>query len=424
MSNFFIGFTNLLDFLILRKYLKSFSDGRKFGSFCRYTLFFICVIGMSFVNSYRNPNLNLLCSFCLIYLYSLTFSYSSSWLYHMVLPALYIGLGFIAEPIGILLTHKLERYIIPALSYYISVIICELLRYILSWMICHYRYIQLPKLSLHMSFLFFSIPISSVFISCIAIYLFDIYNNFTEKILCLTIVILIFLTNFLTFLLFHRLSIVMNNNYKNELLLQEANAKEQYYRQIEENNKIIQKIKHDLKNRLLALYAIEKNSIVFQNEFKKLLGELDSKENKIYTINPVINMILNNKFHVAKSLEIKIDSSILVPKKINLDYSDAGILLGNLLDNAIEACTKVPVEKRWISIDIIYQRHLLIVKICNSKDKRAVNIDRSSKLDFEQHGIGIQSVKNIVEKYNRAIIFSDLNEKFEVNAILYGIKSE
>ena len=76
----------------------------------------------------------------------------------------------------------------------------------------------------------------------------------------------------------------MNNNYKNELLLQEANAKEQYYRQIEENNKIIQKIKHDLKNRLLALYAIEKNSIVFQNEFKKLLGELDSKENKIYTI--------------------------------------------------------------------------------------------------------------------------------------------
>ena len=252
----------------------------------------------------------------------------------------------------------------------------------------------------------------------------DIYNNFTEKILCLTIVILIFLTNFLTFLLFHRLSIVMNNNYKNELLLQEANAKEQYYRQIEENNKIIQKIKHDLKNRLLALYAIEKNSIVFQNEFKKLLGELDSKENKIYTINPVINMILNNKFHVAKSLEIKIDSSILVPKKINLDYSDAGILLGNLLDNAIEACTKVPVEKRWISIDIIYQRHLLIVKICNSKDKRAVNIDRSSKLDFEQHGIGIQSVKNIVEKYNGAIIFSDLNEKFEVNAILYGIKSE
>lgn len=126
MTNFFMCFTNLLDFWILRKYLQCFSHKRKLNSFCRCILFFACVIGISFVNFYQIPNLNLLCSLCLIYLYSLTFSYSR--VYYIILPALYIGLGFIAEPIGFLLTYKLGSCIAPTLSYYISVIICEILR--------------------------------------------------------------------------------------------------------------------------------------------------------------------------------------------------------------------------------------------------------------------------------------------------------
>ena len=51
-----------------------------------------------------------------------------------------------------------------------------------------------------------------------------------------------------------------------------------------------------------------------------------------------------------------------------------------------------------------------------------VNINRSSKHDFKQHGIGIQSVKNIIEKYNGTITFLDLKDKFEVSAVLYGVK--
>lgn len=420
MTNFFMCFTNLLDFWILRKYLQCFSHKRKLNSFCRCILFFACVIGISFVNFYQIPNLNLLCSLCLIYLYSLTFSYSR--VYYIILPALYIGLGFIAEPIGFLLTYKLGSCIAPTLSYYISVIICEILRYILAWIICRCRYIQLPPLPLHMSLLLFLIPLASVVISCITIYM-AAYNSFIGNVLCLAIIILILLTNILTFSFFYRLSVVISNNYKNELLLQEANAKEQYYHQIEENNKVIQKIKHDLKNRLIALYAIGKNDITFQNEFKKLMGDLDNKENAIYTANVIINTILNNKLHVAQLSGIKTNVSILVPKQLNLDYSDAGILFGNLLDNAIEACTKVPSDKKWITIDIICREHLLILRICNSKDTNVtVDVNRSSKHNFKQHGIGIQSVKNIIEKYNGTITFLDLNEKFEVCAVLYGIK--
>ncbi len=69
----------------------------------------------------------------------------------------------------------------------------------------------------------------------------------------MAIILLVLLTNILTFAIFHKLSIVIADNYKNELLLQEVKMKEQYYREIEAGNKKVQEIKHDLKNRLIAL---------------------------------------------------------------------------------------------------------------------------------------------------------------------------
>ena len=69
-----------------------------------------------------------------------------------------------------------------------------------------------------------------------AIYLTGTYDNLTGNVLCLAIILLVLLTNILTFAIF-KLSIVIADNYKNELLLQEVNMKEQYYREIEAGNK-------------------------------------------------------------------------------------------------------------------------------------------------------------------------------------------
>lgn len=423
MINFlFTLLTNILDFGILHKYLQCFSHERKAERYHRILLFFSCALIMSIVNIQKNPSINLLCSICMIYLYSLSFSYSR--LYYMILPILYIGLGFASEPIGFLLTRRLVDYVSPGISFRISSLICEIIRYLLVWAICHSGAIQLPNLPGHISLLLFFIPLSSVFISCIAIYLTGTYDNLTGNILCLAIILLILLTNILTFAIFHKLSVVISDNYRNELLLQEARAKENYYREVEENNKKVQKIKHDLKNQLIALYAIGEKNIDFQDEFKKILGELESGDKTIYTANVVVNTILNSKLRIAEEKKIETDVSVLVPKQMNLDYSAAGILLGNLLDNAIEACEKIPPDRRWLSVNMVYREHMLILKICNSKETRKVNIAISSKRKNRRCGIGIHSVKSIVEKYNGTIEFLDSGEQFEVSAVLYGILSE
>lgn len=421
-SFFFICLTNCLDFGILEKYLQCFSQERKVDRYKLIFLFLFCTITTSIVNMYKNPTINLLCSICMIYLYSLSFSYSR--LYYIILPILYIGLGFVSEPIGFLLTLRLETQISMEISFYISVLICEFIRYLLVRAICHSWAIQLPNLSKQMSLLLFLIPLSSVFISCMAIYLTGTYDNLTGNVLCLAIILLVLLTNILTFAIFHKLSIVIADNYKNELLLQEVKMKEQYYREIEAGNKKVQEIKHDLKNRLIALYAIEKANVDFKKEFQKIIGELDEGEKTIYTANIIVNTILNNKLRNAQKRHIATEASVLVPKQMNLDYSAAGILLGNLLDNAIEACEKIEASKRWIAVNIIYKEHTLILKICNSKEIKKANIVLSSKRHYKQSGIGIHSVTRVVEKYNGTIEFLDLGDSFEVSAVLYGILSE
>ena len=420
-SFFFICLTNCLDFGILEKYLQCFSQERKIGRYKLIFLFLFCTIITSIVNTYKNPTINLLCSICMIYLYSLSFSYSR--LYYIILPILYIGLGFVSEPIGFLLTLRLGTQISTEISFYISVLICEFIRYLLVRAICHSWAIQLPNLSKQMSLLLFLIPLSSVFISCMAIYLTGTYDNLTGNALCLAIILLVLLTNILTFAIFHKLSIVIADNYKNELLLQEAKMKEQYYREIEAGNKKVQEIKHDLKNRLIALCAIEKANVDLKKEFQKIIGELDEGEKTIYTANIIVNTILNNKLRNAQKRHIVTEASVLVPKQMNLDYSAAGILLGNLLDNAIEACEKIEASKRWIVVNIIYKEHTLILKICNSKEIKKANITLSSKRHYNQSGIGIHSVTKVVEKYNGTIEFLDLGDSFEVSAILYGILS-
>lgn len=144
---------------------------------------------------------------------------------------------------------------------------------------------------------------------------------------------------------------------------------------------------------------------------------------KIYTSNVVINTIINNKISQAEKLGITTDVDIKVSKAVSLDYKDAGILLGNILDNAIEACEKISKEDRWIKIDMFYQKNTLFVKVCNGKIKEPVNINKSSKRDVHNHGIGVSSIKAIVKKYDGYVEFVDKGEKFEVDVSLYGMIS-
>ena len=243
--------------------------------------------------------------------------------------------------------------------------------------------------------------------------------------MCMVIIIMTITSNILMFKMFFKVIDTLSDNYEKEMLLLEAEAKEQYYREIEQVNREVRKIKHDLKNMLLGICGKSKNQNEISEEIYKIMKELDESDKKIFTSNVVINTIINHKISQSEKFEIKTNININVPKTVSLNYKDAGILLGNILDNAIEACERMnKKEERWIKIDILYQKNTLFVKICNSKNKELANISTSSKRDVNNHGIGISSIRIIANKYDGYAEFIDKGKEFEVDVSLYGINHE
>lgn len=412
---------NLIDYLIIFKYFNCFSEKRNMEKKYCISLFCGCIILISVVNQFHNQSMNLILCILIMYLYNLSFSYSIS--YHIILPVLYIGFGIVAELIGFFILNISGEMIPYFIRYYGSSFICEFIRFLIVYVICGIKKMKLPKLSFDTGKFLVIIPLSSIVICCIAINIVQNSKNGLVNIMCLVIIIMTITSNVLMFKMFLKVIDTLSDNYEKEMLLQEAEAKEQYYQEVEQSNREVRKIKHDLKNMLLAICGKAKEQNEVSEEIYKIMKELDQSDKKIFTSNVVINTIMNHKISQAKQLEIKTDVNIKVSKAVSLNYKDAGILLGNILDNAMEACEKIRKEKRWIKIDMFHQKNTLFIKVCNSKTKEPVNINKSSKRDVHNHGIGVSSIKSIVNKYDGYIEFADKGEKFEVDVSLYRMIS-
>ena len=128
---------NIIDYLIIFKYFKSFSEKRTMKKKYCTILFCGCIILISVVNQFHNPNVNLILCILMIYLYSCSFSYSIS--YHIILPVLYIGFGIVAELIGFFVLNFLKYNTLISLQHCFSQFRITFLAQVFGWNIkrCH-----------------------------------------------------------------------------------------------------------------------------------------------------------------------------------------------------------------------------------------------------------------------------------------------
>ena len=121
-----------------------------------------------------------------------------------------------------------------------------------------------------------------------------------------------------------------------------------------------------------------------------------------------------------KSLELGIDISFAVPEQIAISDTDFSILLGNLLENAIEACQRMESGNKMISVIGVCNEKCMKFKIKNTFSghiqKRGQSF-YSSKRNNEP-GIGIRSVQSVVEKYGGIIDISNTETFFNVAVII------
>ncbi len=414
--NFFEYFcVNIIDFYIIHKFFCCFSKKRNCDKKINILMFVISVFLISVVNIFDKSIVNLCVNLLMIYFYSI--SYEISMTYRIILPMIYLMCEFTTEVIGYFILIELKNLIAYKSAVFMCMLLCEFMRYFVVYFLDKIINKKMPKLSSKIICLLIAVPAIGILISCLDIYILKSYDNKLGKILCISIILMTMLNDIVMFELFNGVIRILSEKNEQNLLLQEANAKEIYYRQIEENNREVREIKHNLKNRLLAINKQEKI-----NEVNKIINELEESDRKVVTSNIVLNTILMKKISEAENRNINVKTKVFVPDNLNIGYDDLGIIIGNLLDNAREASEKIDIKDRKIEIYIRLINSVLFIKVKNNKKNEKVNIAQTNKKDKLNHGMGVSSIKKVVNKYNGLIEFLDEGEKFEVNISLYAKK--
>lgn len=197
-----------------------------------------------------------------------------------------------------------------------------------------------------------------------------------------------------------------------------------YMKNMEEAIDSIRAQRHDFKNHISCIYGLlmlEKNKEALEYT-KKFTNQIVQYDGLLDTGNSIVTSLLNMKLMKANSENIPFEISVDLPDHIKLDMLDVSIVLGNLLDNAIEACTPVNENDRFIDLRIYEKEFYLIIKVVNSKsDKIKVNIgnfqDRftTKKENMEEHGYGLYNVQQIINRYHGRLKIEDNADTFHVN---------
>lgn len=191
-----------------------------------------------------------------------------------------------------------------------------------------------------------------------------------------------------------------------------------------EKNQIL---RHDMKNHLYTLKTlIEENDKTHALKYiDNLIKSTILKNEFAKSGNIIIDSILNYKLNEVQKLNVNVKLKLDIPCDWNVDATDICIILGNTLDNALEALSKVSGEKR-IEIYIQFQKGVVYIKIKNTfdgviKSKRGHLLTRrENSTSGDEHGIGLLSVQKSIEKYHGNMDISYDEKEFTIEIILYS----
>lgn len=198
----------------------------------------------------------------------------------------------------------------------------------------------------------------------------------------------------------------------------------------EESNLNIRNIKHDMENHLVCIreYMEREDWQLAKKYIEDLLNCKDNfkMNSHIESGNIVIDALLNYKNHVMKKQGIEMKTHIEVPYNFYFNDADICMILGNCLDNSIEAVNKITDTKnKIVKVEIIYRKNSLLILISNpyteilKKDMDGNFV--TTKPDAENHGIGLNSVRKAVKKYDGLVNISTENNVFTVQILLYPV---
>lgn len=202
-------------------------------------------------------------------------------------------------------------------------------------------------------------------------------------------------------------------------------VQEKYYTDLQKHQLELRHINHDIKSHTRTIVSLLESGQT--EEVMEYANSLQSSVNAIAAPvtncdNMLINALLNDKLGMAKQDGVELRLCVMVPAVLNMANVDLCILLGNLLDNAAEACAQMGSDaKRFIDVDIRLVSDILCIDVSNpykGEVKYKASKYFSTKDNSDIHGLGLSNVKQIVSKYNGRLNIDHDNNIFSVSVYI------
>lgn len=200
-----------------------------------------------------------------------------------------------------------------------------------------------------------------------------------------------------------------------KLELSQLEMEHKYYEDISDIVNNLRSLRHDMNNHIGIMLGLAKTKQYDDlNEYlQDIYSDASHANNYIFLEDKTLTILLNTKIGKATSLNVEMDIDIQVPS-LPFNAKDMSTIVGNMLDNAIEAASQVR-EVPLITLTISKQNNLNTIRCINNYSTMPTEMDGkfiTSKKDVANHGIGIANIRAAVERYkgNVTINITDVFE--------------
>ncbi|GHU94846.1 hypothetical protein FACS1894208_06630 [Clostridia bacterium] len=187
----------------------------------------------------------------------------------------------------------------------------------------------------------------------------------------------------------------------------------------------IRKINHDFKKHMTVLRNLsidESKGEELRQYIAKYTDTLETIVAKVYTGIPSLDALLSANEAYAMTHNIRMTFRVSKLGELEISPVDLNIIVGNALDNAIEACERLPVDmERFVELGLSSLEDTILMMITNSSIplknlNREMFAAETSKADKNWHGIGLEAIRDTVEKYGGIADFEAKGSEFILRA--------
>ncbi|HKM03332.1 MAG TPA: GHKL domain-containing protein [Lachnospiraceae bacterium] len=424
-----IAFVELFHASILHIFFKN-SFGLKRSNVQVLSGWILCVISINIINSFVYNNIINLMLILIFYYAILFFYYKGNWKQKILILVFVYVLGMLSEISVYIIQFVMGRMIqvdfTKLKNFYFIGSVCS--KFILFLFIKIIDFISNKRkktdVSLSDYIEIFTVPVASVIISY-AIFIKEKYNIF--GMIDIFAIGLLAVINLVTFYLYEKIQKKAEIEFHNMLIAKQNEYYVAQYQEMQYSWDNLRTFKHDIDKHYIIMksYLENNNFDLLKKYLHKLTVQADNQYLLAKTQNILIDAIINYKANYANQFSISISNDLAIPSNQCFPSDDIAIILGNILDNAIEATKEVEIENRNVELKLKYDIPNLYIEVKNpyigDRIKDINNNYLTSKKDVINHGIGLNTVHSIVEKYHGVVHIMDQENIFDVKILLYNL---